>query len=715
MAALEAYLDDFGKAMVYISRRYFNGHADSFYLSDSHGASWDCVIRHIEEMEQQVCYELTIPSDLSFAQEYSLYENRGRCIPLQMRHIVNTAEFDRLFAYDGIDLGAAYGPDATAFALWAPTASEVLVRVRIGEDITVRRMERTARGVYRAVVHGDLQQATYVYLVRRNGETVETTDPWALSSTANNRESAVINLKRIQAIRDLSVLPVLRSSADAVLYEVSVRDLTSHEDAGTKEHGTFNAFRETGTAWNGASTGLDYLCSLGITHVQLQPVLDFATVDENQPKRNYNWGYDPSQLIGLEGSLCSDPADPYVRMMEFRSLVVALHRRGIRVNLDIVYNHMYDVAASSLDRCVPYYYYRYHTGGNLSNGSYCGNDLDSTRPMVRRLMQHAIRFLMEVYGVDGFRFDLMGILDVDTMNALRRTAVSIKPDAMVYGEGWDMPTALDSTQKAMIYNQHRMPGIGHFNDTFRDVVKGPTGDDQLGAKGYVTGAVSLAFDMCGVLSGNTLGSPYFWRFDDPVQSVNSVETHDNSTLWDKMHSCCSEEPREVRRRRQKMMIACTLLAQGIPFLHAGEEFCGTKQGNSNSYNAGDAINGLSWQRMVYNHDVVEYTRKCIALRRSCAAFRLATGEEVRRRVHFSVADDAIVLYDIGYEDSGVRGYRVLINPTMQEHRFHFEERCRVMMDENGDAHRESSQDIAIPACALIVCALEKDGGENGTV
>ncbi|NCB33373.1 MAG: type I pullulanase, partial [Erysipelotrichia bacterium] len=619
MPLLDAYLDDFGKVTVYVSRRYYSGHAEGFYLSDDAGSSWNCVVRRVEEQEQNFLYELIIPADLNFGRKYWIRDSRARSIPLKFRFIVRTPEFDRQFTYDGEDLGAVYHKDHTDFAVWAPTAVTVMVRICTGPDIAIREMKRTARGVYRASVDGDLQRATYVYIIERNGETMETADPYALSSSANGHESAVIDLSRLEALKDDSELEPMRSAADAVIYEVSVRDFTSHDDSGSKEHGTFGAFHETGTSWDGNSTGFDYLCRLGITHVQFQPLLDFASVDELQPKRNYNWGYDPSQLIGLDGSFTTAPADPYSRMLEFKKLIIALHKKGIRVNMDLVFNHMFEVERSAFDCCVPYYYYRYNASGFLSNGSYCGNDLDSKRPMLKKLIVHSIAFLMKEYGVDGFRFDLMGILDVDTMNDIRRLALSINPDAMIYGEGWDMPTALNDTDKAKIYNQNRMPGIGHFNDAFRDVVKGQTGDDQLGAKGYATGNLALAFDMCSVMAGNTLETPYFKRFEDPIQSINAVETHDNSTLWDKMHSCCSEEPREVRKKRQKMMIACTMTAQGIPFLHAGEEYCGTKQGSTNSYNAGDDINGMNWQRMAYNIDVVKYTSRCVALRKKYRA------------------------------------------------------------------------------------------------
>ena len=323
---------------------------------------------------------------------------------------------------------------------------------------------------------------------------------------------------------------------------------------------------------------------------------------------------------------------------------------------------------------------------------------------MRKLYLDVIRNYIKFYNVDGFRFDLMGILDVDTMNEIYRQARNIKPDVLIYGEGWDMPTALSETEKARIYNQHRMPGIGHFNDTFRDVAKGRTSDDSKYDKGYLTGNLDMAFDMCSVLTGNTLGDPYFRRFDSPVQSINALETHDNATIWDKMHACCGEEPREVRLKRQKLMIAATLVAQGIPFLHAGMEFCGTKQDNSNSYNAGDVINQMNWDRMILNYDMVRYTQRMIQLRRNWKAFRLDTAALVEKYVHFSIVEGGVVLYDIDYNDGHHQsaGVRVIINPSLDERRFHFEHEYSVIADENGLPQEGEQAEIYVPRCSTLV-------------
>ena len=702
---MEAFLDDFGLVQVNVSKNYYNGQISNFYLTAEDGTYSDCVIRGVEEHEREIRYSLTIPAVFHFGQLYTLHENHGSEVPLKIRHIVRKAEFDRQFTYHGDDLGFRYTKDSTTFALWAPTAVHVYLRLIDHQKRSVMvMMNRGEKGVFRTRVNGDLKHYLYVYLIERDGIMVETIDPYGFSSDANGKHSAVIDTAQILAIQDDGKLPVLDTAADAVIYECSVRDMTSSKDTGTSTHGKFISLTETGTSWKLNPTGLDYLAGLGVTHLQLQPVMDFMTVDELHADRGYNWGYDPQQFFTLEGSYSTKTNDPYSRVLEFKKMVVAIHAKGMRVVLDVVFNHMYDVGKSSFDKVVPYYYYRYNENGWMSNGSWCGNDLDSTRPMMRKLYLDVIRNYIKFYNVDGFRFDLMGILDVDTMNEIYRQARNIKPDVLIYGEGWDMPTALSETEKARIYNQHRMPGIGHFNDTFRDVAKGRTSDDSKYDKGYLTGNLDMAFDMCSVLTGNTLGDPYFRRFDSPVQSINALETHDNATAWDKMHACCGEEPREVRLMRQKLMIAATLVAQGIPFLHAGMEFCGTKQDNSNSYNAGDVINQMNWDRMILNYDMVRYTQRMIQLRRNWKAFRLDTAALVEKYVHFSIVEGGVVLYDIDYNDVHHQsaGVRVIINPSLDERRFHFEHEYSIIADENGLPQEGEQAEIYVPRCSTLV-------------
>lgn len=708
MPSMHAYMDDFGRITIWMNRTFYNGRSDYFYLTSSSGLYMDLLVTGVEEHPDNIRYDLTAPADMEFGVEYCIHESHGLQVPLAMRLIAQKPAFAKQFDYAGNDLGATYHPDHTDFCLWAPTATNVVLRLHMRGREQCLSMKRTDKGVYRLRVDGDLKKATYTYYVTCNGETKETIDPYALSSTANGRESAVIDLREITAIQDYAVEDEIHSPVDAIIYECSVRDMTSAATSGTVTHGKFMSLTEDNTSWKGCPTGLAYLRSLGVTHVQLQPVLDFATVDEMHPDRNYNWGYDAKQYLTLEGSYASDPTDPYCRMKEFKTLVSTLHKNGMRVTLDVVFNHLYDIETSAFNRIVPYYYFRYNDSGFLSNGSYCGNDLSSTQPMMRRFILHVCKTLMKIYGIDGYRFDLMGILDVDTMNEVLKECRKIKKDVLIYGEGWDMPTMLAHDKKACIVNQNQMEDIGHFNDYFRDTAKGKTSDDQKYAKGYLTGDMDQAFAMCSAVVGNVLSSPYFYRFDSPCKTINGVETHDNGTAWDKMRACCSQENHDIRIARMRMLLAATMFSQGVPFLHAGEEFCGTKNGNSNSYNAGDAVNQMDWDRAEYNKEMVDYTRRAIALRRKYAAFRLSTGEAVSACVHPSVVDGNIVLCDIDCDDTKNHcdRMRIIFNPSFEPREYWQDEDWHIIFDEHGHAVNESSNCIHVPALSVVVAVHE---------
>lgn len=698
MPSMQAFVDDFGQITVVVNRNFYGGEIKGFYLRDEDGFVGDCLIRYREEHENEIIYSLTAPADLEFGHRYHLHEEHGNSTITQPRFIVKSKRFSELFTYTKDDLGATYHPLYTDFALWAPTAIECYVKVRHAKSVDVYPMKRTEKGVFRYRLPGNHKGDTYVYIIERNGQVVESIDPYGLSSTANSKESAIIDISDLVQEKE-NALPPLNSATDAIIYECSVRDMTSHPLTGTSSNRTFAALCEAGTSYKEEPTGLDYLSSLGVTHIQLQPVLDFATVDELNPTKNYNWGYDPVSLITLEGSYSLKPNQPFERMKEFRRLVKTLHARGLRVVLDLVWNHMYDVETSCLNLTVPYYYYRHYDSGYISNGSYCGNDLDSAQPMMRKLFLKAAETLIRLYNVDGFRFDLMGIIDIETMNEIVALTKNLKKDFLIYGEGWNMPTALEDHQKATITNQYMMKEVGHFNDVFRDVLKGKTSDDEQHMKGYLTGDLSACFDACSALLGHSVGEPFYKRFENPTQSINAIETHDNATAWDKMHMCCSEEKREQRQKRQKMMIACTLFAQGVPFLHAGIEFCGTKNDVSNSYMSGDEINGMNWQRSITNKKIIQYTKKCIDLRRREKLFRLSTEEECRNHVNFYPQDNGDLIYELVHGDEMIH---VMINPSLESHDYYFGEDWAILLDEDGFSHQSPTREYHIQDCSVVV-------------
>ena len=662
--SMEAYMDDYGEIVVLLSQRFYNGRSEKFFLVIPQGEMIACQIRGRETHESYTQYTLTGPA-VRVGPEYELVEEHGHRVVLQYRRIVQTERFENDFAYDGDDLGARCSQDRTEFALWAPTASRVQIDLQSGTQSRLIEMQRHSQGVWRAVAEGDWHGATYLYQLRINGELRRSTDPYGLSSTANGRRSGIVDPSRMTFDRHREALAPLEAMTDAVIYELSVRDFTSADSSGTQTHGQFLSLCEENTQLEGRPTGLAYLSSLGVTHVQLMPVADFATVDEEHPASFYNWGYDPLQYFCPEGSYSSDPNDPLCRVAELQQLISTLHGHGLRVNLDVVFNHHYDIQFSAFDACVPYYYFRTTPSGFISNGSGCGNDTDSVRRMMRKFMVDCVLSWIQLYDADGFRFDLMGLHDIDTMNQIVREGRRLKPDLMVYGEGWDMPTALDSAQKACQRNNAQMPQIAHFNDVFRDVIKGRTSEYEVQARGYMTGNLYQCHEVPSCLCAHTLDGPYTQIYQQPHQSINYVECHDNATSWDKMKDCCKDEVREVRVRRQKLMIATVLVAQGIPFLQSGQEFCRTKYGLHNTYNKPDNINALDWHRCLRNLDVVEFTRDCIQLRRQIGAFRLRSREQIAAHVSFAMLEGGMVLYQLNdvSQFCPYQTVKVIFNPS----------------------------------------------------
>lgn len=704
--SIRAYLDDYGKAQVVVSHQFYKGKVSSFYLKDDQGNCNECVIRGLVSDMSTTKYDCTVPADLQFGVQYLVVDNHGFQAPLEIRFITRTSQFEDTFMYEGDDLGCTYTKSMSSFAVWAPTATKVLLSIQLKGEEIILPMVRSDKGVYRANVQRDLNQATYVYLVYVNGKLVESSDPYALSCTENGKRSAVIDTHAIQC-KETS-LPKLASPLDAIIYECSVRDMTSSSTSGSYYNKKFKGLTEANTKNKGKATGFDYIRLLGVSHVQCLPVFDFATVDEENQNGQYNWGYDPLNYFCPEGAYSTNPRDPMVRVQELRDCIDDFHAAGLRVNIDLVLNHHYDLTMCSLHKIVPYYYFRYYPNGALSNGSFCGNDMDSTRSMTRKYIVDNIKMWLNVYGVDGFRFDLMGIFDIDTMNEIVQVAQSIKEDVMIYGEGWNLPTYLAEDKKACIANQAKMMNVAQFNDYFRDSVKGKSSEDASNLKGYCTGDGELAYNMASALAGSVKSKDCFKLFEQPHQTINYVECHDNQTAWDKIKDCCKEDTREVRLKKHKLLLASVFFAQGIPFIQAGQEFCRTKLGYHNTYNSSDAINQLDWDRMIRYEDIVKYTRTCILLRKKFEAFRLRTTQEIEEKVSFDVLEDNCLVYTIHHTDSKwkCRGMKLIFNPFDGQRVLHFDEKLSVLMDDNGLLKQSNvAQEITIKPYSLLVCAM----------
>lgn len=662
----EAYLDDFDKVIVYLSKNSYGGISNKFYLTNKYGQIIDLHIQSIETTQNNYNkFTLSLYEPLEIGVEYYVVHQHARSIILQYSGIVKTERFDEMFYYDGDDLGCVYHRDHTSFALWAPTASRIKVEICKNGVVKTMEMRRSNHGVFRLSVLENLENATYVYLVRVNGQWLQTIDPYACASTENNARSAVIDPDKIR-IKDYPLTP-MKHATDAIIYETSVRDFTMQKGIGVTNPGKYSGFVEENETTKQLNTGFTYLKSLGVTHVQLMPVLDFGSVNELYPLMHYNWGYDPVQYRCLEGSLCTEPSSPYGRIFEFSKLIEECHKNDIRVNLDIVFNHVYDKEDSFFEKTVPNYYFQMNANGDFSNGTYCGNDVDSTRRMSRKYMIDTCVWLVRTYHIDGLRFDLMGILDIETLNQIYQACAAINPDFMVYGEGWDMPSFLDYRQRASIRNNAQMPRVAHFSDRFRDVIKGRTDVNEVNVKGYCTGAVYLIDIMKNCLCGSCNDIGVEKMFQHPRNAVNYVECHDNMTSWDKVKECCKEDDRDVRISRQKMMIAAVLMAQGIPFIHSGQEFARTKHGMNNTYEESDEINKLDYARRDRYQYIVECTRELIKIRKAHPCLRYADADEVAKNVSFDTIDQKVLLYKAKDEHEEII---TIFNPTQES--FHYD-------------------------------------------
>ncbi|WP_297671607.1 type I pullulanase [Thomasclavelia sp.] len=642
---------------VLLLRKYYGGYSPRFYLRDMIDNSLKEIKINNKYEDAKFIHYYFNEIEIDFCRVYQIVDAYGLSETLQYKKLIYDKDFLNMNYYDGDDLGNSYHMEYTEFKVWAPTALEVKVSITKNDTTCSYNMKRLDKGVFYTKVDGDYDNCSYVYLVRHHDEYCFTVDPYAYSSSSNGQSSIIINLDKIKIDLNRECLDPLLKKTDAIIYEANVRDYTMYDNCLSKYKGKFKGICEEGLKTkHGNSAGLDYLVELGITHLQLMPIQDFATVDENHQKILYNWGYDPAQYNVPEGSYCSNPNDGYSRVSECKEMVSKLHSKGIRVVMDVVYNHVYDINANAFERLVPGYYFRKNPDGSLSNGSWCGNDVDSQKKMVRKYIVDMSKRWQQFYGVDGFRFDLMGIIDIETINEVYRVCSDYDSSFILYGEGWNMPTNLPDSEKAMQYNHDKLLNISFFNDTFREVIKGGSGDSVLVNKGFVTGNLYETQKARDVINGLNCYS----RID---QSINYVECHDNATVFDKLYISNVEEGLDGILNREKNLTIVTLLSQGIPFIHAGQEFYRTKGGVYNSYNSLDNINCLNWDfRDIYKEDVDDI-KKIIRLRKENKCFRYDSKEDIEKNVVVENIDYKMIKYVLRQDEGMYREFVIYINPS----------------------------------------------------
>lgn len=594
------------------------------------------------------------------------------------KYITDYEQFEREYTYARDDLGAVTEEDITRFKVWAPFCSAAYLNLYTGgegnnkiETLVMRRIEN---GVWYVELMHTCYGMYYTYTLEyEHTQYIETIDPYAKACGINGQRGYIADFKAIdpEGWEDVK-RPVCESPVDAVIYECHVRDFSIGGASGIDpgKRGQFAAFAEEGTRYGSVRTCLDHLKELGVTHVQLMPVADFANVDEKAPfSQQYNWGYDPKNYMCLKGSYSSDAEEGEVRIREFKQLVMALHKAGIGVILDVVFNHTYYTEESQFHKCVPYYYHRLGKDGKFSNGSGCGNETASNRSMYRKYMLDALRFWATEYKIDGFRFDLMAIHDIETVNMIRDMLDSIDPQILMYGEGWTGgECAYPGDKLAYKWNSHSFGRVGLFNDNIRDGIKGGTFDAH--ATGFVSGGDHAVNAIKHGIAANSRFSALKGIADDlcwaytPAQAINYCEAHDNHTLWDKLSISAADRTEEDRRRMDKLAAAIVLLSQGVPFLQLGQDFLRTKpkvlpEGtdpngvniyDENSYNAPDYTNMIRWEQKEENLDVFLWYKALIALRRSSKLFRLRSCEELDRHLHFHGNSDIVVFELVNDEE-----------------------------------------------------------------
>ena len=543
-----------------------------------------------------------------------------------------------------------YAPDGTRFSLWAPTADEVrLMLYNEGEGGHAYRtvaMEAGEEGVWHTTVSEDLLGKFYTFNVKIDDRWLgDTPGIFAKAVGVNGQRAAVIDLRTTdpEGWAD-DRRPPLRSAADVVIYEMHHRDFSVASASGIEHKGKFLALTEEGTrSPEGLATGIDHLRELGVTHVHLLPSYDYASVDETRLDDNqYNWGYDPQNYNVPDGSYSTDPYRPDVRIREFKQMVQALHKAGIRVILDVVYNHTFNIESSNFERTAPGYFYRQRPDGTYADASACGNETASDRPMMRKYIIDSVLHWAREYHIDGFRFDLMGIHDIETMNQVRAALTAIDPSIIVYGEGWAAQAPqLPQDSLAMKANTYRMPGIAAFSDEMRDALRGPFNDNKQGAflAGLSGGEESIKFGIVGAVqhpqvcndSVNYSQAP--WAAE-PVQMISYVSCHDDMCLVDRLRASIPGIKDDEVARLDKLAQTAVFTSQGIPFIYAGEEVMRDKKGVHNSYQSPDSINAIDWSRKALHADVFAYYKGLIQLRKNHPAFRLGSAELVRRHLEF---------------------------------------------------------------------------------
>ena len=592
-----AYLEDYNyiKLIIPINTKY-----NLLYLEHDK-LRIPLVIDRYDSYGNELYLHLNYDGDILLHEDYYVVVNDEYKCHLNLGKITRSKRFDVDNYYDG-HLGFEYSKDKTTFNIWTPVAKEVIIVVN---EIR-HKLNYINRGLWTITINQDLDKASYYYLVRINEAFVKVLDPYAISSSSNHEFNYVINLDNTYQLENSYYKLKDNNYINSIIYEINIRDINGN-------------VRNEESLYLKSIDKITYFKDLGITHLQLMPVFGFGGVNEevkdnNNSKFKYNWGYNPVQYMIPSGWYASNPDDPYARINEFKQMIDSIHRNNLGVNLDVVFNHVYQSELFSLGLLVPGYVYRTDFSGFMMNSSYCGNDIRTEALMNRKFIIDTLVFFQQFYKIDGFRFDLMGLIDNDTIIDAKRKLEFINPSVMLYGEGWYMNTDLPMNLNANLGSANILKPVAYFNDYYRNRLSGKLHEGN----GFILGDFISNDELTDLLNE---GSIKTMPFVDKSQSINYIECHDNYTFFDKvkyLYKC-----NDIKKCKDycKFGLGLVLLSQGIPFIHSGSELMRSKAGNDNSYNLFDNINHFPWENRNSIYDLTKYVIDLIKIRKTISGER----------------------------------------------------------------------------------------------
>lgn len=632
-----SYLDDFDEVTIIIPKKNFQSE-NSYYLVGNEEVI-DLKVSQILDLGDEYKLITHFKAYIDLGKIYQVEDASGDISELYTGKIVRSDLFDIIYRYRKNDLGVTYSKEKTVFKIWSPITKTIkLELVDKDNNISFYDLQYKNLGVWTLSIDNDLEGYKYRYNAYVNGKNQIVMDPYAIASSANGEYGYIVDKSKFYEMKHESTFS--GNILDSVIYEMSVRDFTIQEEMPFENKGNFLGITETGIKTKaGLTAGLDYLKELGITHVQLMPIYDFSGVNELDKFESYNWGYNPHQYFVPEGWFATNPNDPYARINELKEMIDAIHEAGLSVVMDVVFNHVYDAQVFPFEKLVPGYAFHFDRQGILTSVSGCENDLATNRKMIKKLVVDNILYWAKEYKIDGFRFDLMGLIDFQTMNELRQELHDLSEHIIVYGEGWNMYPNNMSDRMAHMTNPNVLHTIGFFNDEFRDALRGSTFDDK--SYGFAMGNTAHYDVIKEMLQGSALNR---YKFKYTTQSINYAECHDNYTFFDKDHLLVKDE--KLIKKHSKLALSMVILSQGVPFIHSGQEFLRTKKGVENSYKSLDDINLIDWnQRDLYN-DVVEYTKKLIEIRKKYKCFKIKSSHDLHKHIKIKELESESIMMSL---------------------------------------------------------------------